>query len=168
MNMHTQPALAGTTPLCPVAEPLVMARKVRVGEIVELHGSSLAVVLPSGAKRGKDFFRFMYSEEIEGEYHSRISMSLKSDNYLFEQMGAVTPTLKLEESGCHLHALLMTNGGAGEIAREFVDLPAFEATLTRWFETLRSIPAGSLDVLRNVLDGSAASDRILEAHEKAA
>jgi hypothetical protein len=88
---------------------------------VELHDGRLAVVLPSGAKRGKDFFRFMYSEEIEGEYHSRISMSLKSDNYLFEQMGAVTPTLKLEEPGCHLHALLTTNGGAGEIVRDFVD-----------------------------------------------
>jgi hypothetical protein len=172
MNMHVQPALAGTTPLCLVAEPLDMARaknKYRVGEIVKLHGGSLGVVLPSGAKRGKDFFRFMYSEEIEGEYHSRISMSLKSDNYLFEQMGAVTPTLELEESGCHLHALLTTNqGGAGEIVRDFVDLPAFEATLTRWFETLRSIPAGSLDVLRNVLDGSAASDRLLNVYEKAA
>jgi hypothetical protein len=113
MNMLTQPALAGTTPLCLVAEPIDKPEraknKFRVGEIVELHDGRLAVVLPSGAKRGKDFFRFMYSEEIEGEYHSRISMSLKSDNYLFEQMGAVTPTLKLEEPGCHLHALLTTN-----------------------------------------------------------
>jgi hypothetical protein len=151
----------------PIGKPERAKNKYRAGEIVAQHGY-LSVVLPSGAKRGKDFFRFMHSEEIEGEYHSRISVSLKSDNCLFEQMGAVTPTLKLEESGCHLHALLTTNGGSGEIVREFVDLPAFEATLTRWFETFRSIPAGSLDVLRNVLDGSAASDRLLNVYENAA
>jgi hypothetical protein len=167
MNISIQASAIETAETIRKPEPA--KNKYRAGEIVALHGgSSLAVVLPSGAKRGKDFFRFMYSEEFKGEYRSRISMSLKSDNYLFEQMGAVTPTLKLEESGCHLHTLLMTNGGAGEIAREFVDLPAFEATLTRWFETLRSIPAGSLDVLRNVLDGSVASDRLVEAYEKAA
>jgi hypothetical protein len=168
MNIHVLP-VSGIAEPCLIDKPERAKNKFRVGEIVKLHGCGrLAVVLPSGAKIGKDFFRFMHGEEIEGEYHSRISMSLKSDNYLFEQMGAVTPTLELEESGCHLHALLTTNGGAGEIVRGFVDLPAFEATLTRWFETLRSIPAGSLDVLRNVLDGSAASDRLLNVYEKAA
>jgi hypothetical protein len=169
MNIHTQPALVESTSLCPVADPLDLARaenKFRVGEIVEVHGR-LAVVLPCNAKREKKFFRFMHSEEIEGEYRSRIFYSLKSDNHQIEQLDGVTPTSKLEESGCHLHALLTTTE-AGEVIREFVDLSAFEATLTRWYEALRSIPAGSLDVLRNVLDGSSASNRLLDAYETAA
>jgi hypothetical protein len=163
MNIQVQPASAGTIPLCPFAEPLDMTRKFRAGEIVEATGR-LAIVLPCGPERGKKFFRFMYSEEIDGEYRSRIFYILKSDNHQIKKLDCVTPNLELEKSGCHLHALLMTTE-PGEVIREFVDLPAFEATLTGWYEALRSIPAGSLDVLRNVLDGTPASNRLLDTYE---
>jgi hypothetical protein len=169
MNMHIQPAPAGTTPLCPIVGPLDTARaktKFRVGEIVRGH-DRLAVVLPCAPTRGKQFFRYMHSEEVEGKCHSRIFYTLKSNSLMIERLEDVTPTLELEESGCRLHTLL-TATEAGEVISEFVDMPSFEATLTGWYETLRSIPAGSLDVLRNILDGSRASDRLLEAYEKAA
>ncbi len=162
MNQHV---VIRDEELCLVGKPSSRTEiKLRVGEIVKAFGD-LAVVLPCAAKRGKQFFRFMRSEEIDGEYSSSIFYILKSDSYLIERLDGVTPTLKLEESGCHLHALLTTSE-AGEVIREFVDLPSFEAALTRWYEALRSIPAGSVDVLRNGLDGSRASYRLLGVYEK--
>jgi hypothetical protein len=163
MNIHVNPA-SGIAESYPVAEPLDTARKFYVGEIVAQY-DRLAVVLPCNASKGKKFFRFMHSEEIDGEYRSRIFHSLRSESFTIRKLDGVTPTLELEESGCHLHALLTTTE-AGEVIREFVDLRSFEATLTGWYEVLRSIPTGSLDVLRNVLDGSPASDRLLKAYER--
>jgi hypothetical protein len=155
--------LAGTTPLCLVTEPLAF----RIGEIVQVQGC-MAVVLPCEAKTGKKFLRFMECKEIDGEHRSTIFYSLKREMPpgWCERLEDVIPTLELEESGCHLRTLLATTD-AGEIIRQFVDMPAFEATLTRWYETLRSIPVGSLDALRNVMDGTPASNRLLEAYETA-
>jgi hypothetical protein len=167
--MHTQPAAAGTIPLCLVTEPLHVARaenKFRVGEIVQTQ-SSMAVVLPCEAKRGKEFLRFMKCKEIDGEYRSSIFYNQKREDLRIERLEDVIPTLELEESGCHLRSLLATTD-AGSIILQFVDMPAFEATLTRWYEALRAIPAGSLDALRNVMDGTPASNRLLDAYETAA
>jgi hypothetical protein len=169
MNINVQPATAGTTLLCPVDEPLDMARaenKFRVGEIVQIQGR-MAVVLPCATKVGKKFLRFMECREIDGEHRSTIFYSLKREMPEIERLEDVIPTLELEESSCHLRALLATTD-AGSIIVGFVDMPAFEATLTRWYETLRSIPVGSLDALRNVMDGTPASNRLLDAYESAA
>lgn len=166
MNMHTQPALAGDAEPCLIGKPVRAKNKFRVGEIVASR-ESVAVVLPCTGEKGKQFFKFMESDEVDGEYRSRIFFNLKSDDSSFERLDGQTPTLKLEESGCHLHALLKTTE-AGAVIRDCVDLPAFEATLTDWYKALRSIPEGSLDVLRNILDGSAASDRLLNVYENAA
>ncbi len=171
MNIHVEP-VSGVEPSCPVAEPLDTARtenNFRVGEIVEACGY-LAVVLPCAAKKGKgrQFFRLMYSEKTAHGYRSNIFFTPKSAIPRIKKLDRVTPTLKLEEYGCHLHALLTTTD-AGEVIRECVDLPAFEATLKGWFEALRSIPAGSLDVvLRNILEGSTASARLLDIYEETA
>jgi hypothetical protein len=164
MNIGVQASAIESASPCLVDQSLYTDHakdKFRIGEIVMTH-SRMAVVLPCEAK---GFIRFMECREIDGEYRSIIFFNLKRENFRIERLECVVPTLKLEESGCHLRELLATTD-AGSIIRNFVDMPAFEATLTRWYETLRSIPAGSLDALRNVMDGTPASNRLLDAYEK--
>jgi hypothetical protein len=136
----------------------------RTGEIVGFE-YRIAVVLncPPGLGRGR-FHRLMSSfENDDGEFRPDIFF-VEKESKLIVRLSDVIPDKKLEQSACNLHALLTTTD-AGFVTKSFVDLPVFEAALTRWYEILRTVQPGALDAARKLFDGSAASNRLLDLFE---